>query len=77
MGVPNPVTDVLNFDASTGTDEKINLQVINNVGQTIITRKFPAALNQLDVSDLSAGVYFIEMFNSSGRLMKRAKFIKL
>lgn len=62
---PNPVRSKLNIQGSKLTGSKINVQILNANGQTV--KKFdnyPATL-QVDLSDLTSGMYMIQLTNDS------------
>lgn len=68
---PNPATDVLNISLSNGTSiETVN--IYNVSGKLVNTAKVIA--NQINISDLSNGVYFIEVLTENGKLT--TKFVK-
>jgi PKD repeat protein len=68
---PNPASDELMLEWINNQDEPMEVVICNAAGQTIISRKYSPALkglNQvsLDVSALSAGIYFVS-FSIDGR----------
>jgi hypothetical protein len=67
---PNPATSVLNIDHA----ENASIEVYNMLGQTLY-RKTNISLNeQVNVSNLTEGTYFVKITN--GNAVKTAKFIK-
>jgi len=68
---PNPVTDVLNISVSNGTKVN-NVNIYNVSGKLVTTAKVTA--NQINISELNNGVYFIEVLTENGKLT--TKFVK-
>lgn len=69
---PNPVTDVLNF--ATGDFKEISAIRIIDIGGRELKYIRDIQENQLDVSDLSPGMYLFEIFSERGKF--ETKFIK-
>ena len=68
---PNPVNSVLSIDTNNSFDiEKISISDVN--GRFVKSQK--GAKNQINVSDLNAGVYFVTIESNDGMTTK--KFIK-
>ncbi|MFT5890277.1 MAG: hypothetical protein ACI9Y7_000367 [Dokdonia sp.] len=63
---PNPVTDMLFIESSLPFTEA---RIYSLLGQALITAKIEN--NQLDVSSLSKGVYFLQMTNETGVFKKK------
>lgn len=55
---PNPVNDILNLEYKS---EMSNVQVINLLGQTVINRTVNATSTQVDMSQLNAGAYIVNV----------------
>ena len=68
---PNPATDVLNISVSNGTKVN-NVNIYNVSGKLVTTAKVTA--NQINISELNNGVYFIEVLTENGKLT--TKFVK-
>lgn len=69
---PNPVESVLNIKS----DKDLlvgNFKILNSFNQIVKQEEFE---NSIDVSGLSAGVYFIQFFNSNGELISVDRFVK-
>ena len=66
---PNPASTLLNVEAE-GYD---NLQIVNLVGQVVYTTNVNGHM-QINVSDLSNGVYFVRLTNANGTATQ--KFVK-
>jgi hypothetical protein len=62
---PNPVNDQLNIQIQ-GYSGTITCWLYNTNGQLIQQQKFSNNANQLDVSNLSAGVYFLQIDTDLG-----------
>lgn len=64
---PNPANNVLNIDSKTA----MNVSIINILGKTIQTQLLNIGANQIDVSLLASGIYFIKTDNGA-----TIKFVK-
>jgi hypothetical protein len=68
---PNPANEVLNISVSNGAEVN-NVNIYNVSGKLVNTAK--VAANQINISDLNNGVYFIEILTENGKLT--TKFVK-
>lgn len=68
---PNPTNSVLSIRSTLEYD---NIKIINSIGQTVSTVE--NKLQKISVSDLSNGIYFIQLLNKKGIVLKTEKFIK-
>ena len=68
---PNPVEDVLSFDVKDGDWTRYEFSVVDLLGNIIMNL---TESNQINVSDLTSGVYFLKMQSAEGYSMH--KFIK-
>jgi len=68
---PNPVKDILNL---AYTSEISDVRVVNMLGQVVLTKKLNANNGQLDVSQLSAGTYIVNV--TIGDTVKTIKVVK-
>ena len=71
MAYPNPVKDVLNVSYST---EISSIRVINMIGQEVISKNINATSSQVDMSQLSAGTYIVNV--TVGDNVKTLKVVK-
>jgi PKD domain/Secretion system C-terminal sorting domain/CARDB len=67
--LPNPVSDVLTIG---GTVNILNIKIYDYCGKLILNQK--PVTNQIDVSNLTNGIYTIIMFEKNGRTIR--KFVK-
>src|SRR5690606_34394466 len=64
---PNPVKDVLNIANSIGAE--INTVTVSDInGRTV--KQF-GSVSQINISDLNAGVYFVNISSNEGSLTKK------
>ena len=70
---PNPANDVLNYSFSTDVALK-SVQVTDISGKIIFSNNSDLSSNQINVSDLSSGIYFVTFDSENGAFTK--KFIK-
>lgn len=65
---PNPATDRITIDCS----ERINeLSIYNLVGELVFQRQLNNNKNEIDVSNLSKGVYIIRVLSASGTMQQK------
>ena len=70
---PNPANDILNYSFSK--DVRLKSVVVSDVsGKRIFSNNSDLTANQIDVSDLSSGIYFVTFSAEQGSFTK--KFIK-
>ena len=66
---PNPATTLLQIEAP----EAVNITVLSVDGKMVISLK---DVTSVDISKLANGMYFINVFDNTGLLLKTAKFVK-
>ena len=66
---PNPVTDILHID--TDIDEVFNVEILSITGQRIFIQNDYNQYDELNISSLPAGIYFIRIFNEKHRTIKK------
>jgi Secretion system C-terminal sorting domain/GEVED domain len=70
---PNPVSDFFTINTDGAT---YNMEVVNSVGQQMITRTFNGASNVVNVSTLPTGVYYLKLTSNDGGAVSTEKFVK-
>jgi aminopeptidase YwaD len=55
---PNPANDFINIEIENGKEKAKSIEIINDLGVTVINSKFK---NKIDVSSLSSGLYLIRI----------------
>ncbi len=70
---PNPTNNILNYSVSDGISFD-DLTITDVFGKLVLSRDFDMNTNQIDVSNLPSGVYFIRFNNNTSSVVK--KFIK-
>jgi len=78
---PNPAADNLFIEFNLFKKEKVQIKVLNAVGQQVkaIEKNKPIQgihLMDLDISDLETGMYFIRLNSNSGTFTKKINIIK-
>lgn len=75
---PNPVTNTLNVECSSITDENLALEVTDVTGRIVLSRENINATNgihlTLDVAQLPKGTYYLRVFGEKS--MQRGVFVK-
>lgn len=69
---PNPVNDVLNF--SIDYNKATNVSVMDITGRLIETASFDMNNARVDVRNYNKGIYFYQITNSNGEVIKGGKF---
>jgi len=65
---PNPANNVIVIE-NTDNLGFHSISILNIQGQTV--REYDVASTQLDVSDITAGIYFIKFSTSSGNIIQK------
>jgi hypothetical protein len=77
---PNPTNDKVNIIYQSGTNQKLNLDVFNAIGQSMFnaTYEFNPGLNTiiLDAAQYAKGMYIINLQNTSNGNKYQSKFVK-
>lgn len=77
---PNPAPDQVNLRFTGERPEKLQLQVTDLSGRTLITRSLVSGNNgneiQLDLRALPAQTYMLRVVNANGEIRARQKFVK-
>ncbi|MBT3587254.1 MAG: S8 family serine peptidase, partial [Flavobacteriaceae bacterium] len=68
---PNPVANILSIDATTPIS---NVEIINVLGQVLVSKSSNSTISNIDVSILSKGTYFIKV--TSDNNTKVLQFLK-
>lgn len=71
---PNPASTILTI--STGSSEKVQVEIIDGHGKIVSTHTFNSASKSIDISHLTAGVYQVQMSFSSRKVVRK-KLVKL
>lgn len=71
---PNPASDVLNVELNMKNSENATLEVLNTVGEVVISQSNELTAGQtkveLNIKSLPAGTYFISVGTSEGKIIK-------
>ena len=68
MVYPNPAQTVINLSNST---ELGSIKVFNNLGQIVFNTVEAKSLLSIDMNAFSKGLYFIEIENNEGKLIRK------
>lgn len=72
---PNPAKDEVNVLFTSGNNESIQIRVFDMVGKTILSNEVSVESGNnkfsLDLGLLNKGIYFVELTNSSERIVKK------
>lgn len=73
---PNPASDVLYLDINFDKTTDLNVHILNNIGQNVLTQKMPQILRgvqSLDLSALKSGIYIVQI--SDGQIRANKKLV--
>ena len=75
---PNPVGNIANIEVKEGTG-LTHLQLVDLQGRSLINRSLPlaAGIEQLDLSQLPAGSYYLRLLNATAKTIQTLKIVKL
>ncbi len=73
---PNPASDVVHINLEEVNLQEVELRIINNLGQTVKTHLPNGWFDSIDLSELNAGVYILQLVGGSG-LVTEKRFTKL
>ncbi|MEM6963960.1 MAG: PKD domain-containing protein [Bacteroidota bacterium] len=70
---PNPVDEVLMIDFGKTKTENLQLEIVNTIGQTVISRQInsPKSVEEINVTSLSKGIYFVKITGGAAEFVKR------
>ena len=71
---PNPVSELLFFEPENSAEYFYNIRTITN--NTVLKNR-NSGLLELNVEELSPGIYFFELLNAAGQRIAAEKFVKL
>ena len=71
---PNPISNILNVNV--GSSSGLNYSIFNITGQIIFNGKFTSSNNRVDFSNLSKGVYFLQVLDKQLNKQNTYKLIK-
>jgi len=71
---PNPIINMLNVNIGANSD--LNYSIFNITGQIIFKGRFTSSNNIVDFSDLSKGVYFLQVLDTQLNKQNSYKLIK-
>ena len=71
---PNPIINMLNVNIGANSD--LNYSIFNITGQIILKGKFMSSNNRVNFSELSKGIYFLQVLNTQLNKQNTYKLIK-
>jgi hypothetical protein len=66
---PNPTENVLNIDL--GNNDYLDIEITDNTGKVVLTQTIQSKITTIDLSHLSAGVYFMKTANKLGEQVQK------
>ncbi len=71
---PNPATDVVTI--SNSSNQAMQLQLVNAMGQTVKTARTTSAQGKLSIGDLTAGMYWLTVTDKAGNKLHQQAIVK-
>ena len=72
MIYPNPVRDILTLDLSSIQNKRVEVQLLNIVGEVIYsTKELTEGMLKIDVSFYQQGYYLVSMVVEGGRVVRK------
>jgi len=71
---PNPIINMLNVNIGANSD--LNYSIFNITGQIILKGEFISSNNRVNFSELSKGIYFLQVRNTQLNKHNTYKLIK-
>ncbi|MFT7153526.1 MAG: hypothetical protein ACI9Z7_000583 [Alteromonas macleodii] len=68
---PNPASDFVTVAIPASVEGLVEMNVLDALGHLVYSKTANSGVNQLDVSALSSGIYFLEMRTKSGRHLRK------
>lgn len=68
---PNPTRSILNIDLGQLDIRNTQIKIYSSIGQLIKTQVLNDVISQIDMQDFSSGIYFCEIQNETGRIVKK------
>lgn len=56
---PNPASDILTIQSDVGSTMEV--EILNSFGQVVLKESLSELMNEMDVSQLSSGIYFVKI----------------
>ncbi len=73
--LPNPADRIIFFDDNLNNFEKDAVRIYNASGKLVSEKLLLRSENSIDISQLPAGIYFVELVSSSGKVLD-GRFVK-
>jgi len=67
---PNPANDKI-FIETYNQKESLNLKIFTTTGQVVLTKKITNAVEQIDLSGFSAGIYFVKIQSDNKMIVQK------
>jgi len=68
---PNPTNDVINISLNSGVEDNAGVVIYDIQGRTVKQSKLTGSGNTVNVQDLTAGVYFVNVTNGAKKEVKK------
>jgi hypothetical protein len=72
---PNPASSVLNVKCSVFNGSVTKLEIVNCLGQIVLTEQISSQITQLEISQFPKGIYFMQIFEGK-RIIESKKIVK-
>lgn len=72
---PNPTNDVLNIQLGGINGDNTSVELVNALGQVIVSKSASQEISSLDVTSLTSGIYFVKLIQN-GKVVDVKKLVK-
>ena len=73
---PNPFCEMLNIKRAKYTNQKLSIEIVGVNGITVKSLQVLENESEIDLSDISSGMYYITIMDESHRILSRSKILK-
>lgn len=73
---PNPVQYILHIEKLPNSNTPYEIKIINNIGAVLVSKQVNANQTSIDMSVLSAGIYYVHITNSKLKAVRKIQVIK-
>ncbi|MCK4662264.1 MAG: T9SS type A sorting domain-containing protein [Bacteroidales bacterium] len=73
---PNPTNEIINIEIKSQKIKLFNAEIYNIQGKLIFMKQYKSNSINIDISDLSKGIYLLKLKDENGSIIKTKKIVK-